>query len=955
MNSSQIKRWIALFTGLCFWGFSPVLAEETETLYLSGRGLNDTKTWQFYCSGGMNSGKWKTIQVPSQWELQGFGAYTFGRFYLDKTAKPSDEMGMYRYDFKIPAEWQDKQVEIVFEGVMTDTEVKVNGQLAGALHQGGFYKFSYDITDKLKIGKKNLLEVKVWKESSDKSVNAAERRADWWLFGGIYRPVYLVAKPKVNIRRIAVDAGADGSLSTRLFTKGVKKGYSAAFSLVSVENNSLVGRKVVNLLEKDQQDITTAWEGIRLWNCEDPNLYNLKVELIDEKGIVRHVCRERIGFRTVEFRPQDGFYVNGTKIILKGINRHCFHPDGGRTTDKAISIQDVQMIKSMNMNAIRSHYSPDRHLLEVCDSLGVFYLDEFTGWHGKYDTAVGRKLLEEMITSDANHPCVFLWSNGNEGGWNKNLDTCFAELDLQKRHVIHAWSDFNGVDTHHYPAYQTGTARLANGYKVFMPTEFFHAQYDKGGGAGLEDYWENYSRNPMFAGGFIWTFVDEAVKRVDKGGILDSDGPNGPDGIVGPYREKEGSYYTIREVWSPVKFSPFQITPSFNGEFFVSNKYLFTNLRECRMTYRVLSILSPLGKLPEKQKGIAMEIARGNVVLPSIDPGETGKAKMTLPKNFFEGDILELEVFDKFGRSVCNRSFPLRLAKAYFERQYRRKNAGQETSKADMKYESGRIILAANSVTASFDATDGRLIQVVSGQRVIPLTNGPLPVGMKADFKAYEMRMDGNDVLLVVKYIGAVDSIVWRMTPDGLLGMDAVMLNRGNGGGYKGDFYDKQVYNLGLTFSFPEQKTQGVQWFGRGPYRVWKNRIPGTNYGLWEKPYNNTITGESFSSLVYPEFKGYHANLYWASVLSNTAPFTVYSETDGIYLRLFTPEEPAMRRNGENTMQEFPVGDISFLYEIPGIRSFKTLSEQGPRSQPSTIRIKSGDEGLHMKLWFDFR
>lgn len=922
------------------------MAKETETLFLSGTGLHDTKTWKFYCSAGMNSGKWKNIQVPSQWELQGFGAYTFGRFYLDKTARPSDETGLYRYDFKVPESWKGRQIEIVFEGVMTDTEVKINGQPAGAVHQGGFYKFSYDITDKLKPGRKNQLEVKVWKESANKSVNAAERRADWWLFGGIYRPVYLTAKPEANIRRIAVDARADGTLHTRLYTRGLKQGWSAAFSLTTVKDNQPAGRQVVSLSPSDTQEVTTSWKGIRLWNCEDPNLYNLKVELMDASGKVVHVQRERIGFRTVEFRPQDGFYVNGTRIVLKGINRHCFYPDGGRTTDKQLSIKDVELIKSMNMNAIRSHYSPDRHLLDVCDSLGVFYLDEFTGWHGRYDTPVGNKLLEEFIASDANHPCIFLWSNGNEGGWNKSLDKRFAELDIQKRHVIHAWADFNGVDTHHYPAYQTGTGRLANGWKVFMPTEFLHAQYDKGGGSGLEDYWKNYKRNPMFAGGFIWSFVDEAVKRTDKGGILDSDGPNGPDGIVGPYREKEGSYYTIREVWSPFQLAPLLITSSFNGKFRVSNDFLFTSFNDCRMTYKLYAVSSPFSG------GKRRLLDAGEVKLPAISPGETGTASITLPADFFNGDVLELEAFDKTGRSVFTKSVPVRRAADYFNRERRQNTV---TDNASVIQEGDSVILSSGHIQVTLDCRDGKIRSVRKGSLVIPLTEGPLPVGMKAVVKSVRTRMDGKDALCVVKYTGALDSIVWRMTPDGLLGMDAVMLNRGNGGGFKGDFYDKSVYNLGLTFSYPEQQVKGMSWLGNGPYRVWRNRIPGTNFGLWEKAYNNTVTGESFASLVYPEFKGYHAGLYWATLQSDKTPFTVYSETDGIYLRVFTPEEPAGRRNGENTMKEFPAGDISFLYEIPAMRSFKTISEHGPLSQPSTIRIKQGDEGLRMKLWFDFR
>lgn len=561
MTARKIKQ---LFIGIGCLCATAINAQDTETLYLSGTGLGKTVTWDFYCSAGMNSGKWSKIEVPSQWELQGFGEYTFGRFYLDKTAKPSDENGLYRYKFKIPADWKDKQVSIVFEGVMTDTEVKINNLLAGDIHQGGFISFNYDITDKLKFGKNNELEVKVWKESANKSVNAAERRADWWLFGGIYRPVYLKAVPKTHIERIAVNATADGKLSTEVHLNNLSDGYSIATSLIPVGESKAIGKQMHTLGTAAVQTISTDWKGIRTWDCEHPNLYTLRLELLDNRKRLVHVHEERIGFRTVELRPKDGIYVNGTKVVMKGINRHSFHPDGGRTTNKDISLQDAMLIKEMNMNAVRSHYPPDKHFLDVCDSLGLFYLNEFPGWHGRYDEKVGEKLLKDMIARDVNHPCIFLWSNGNEGGWNKKLDARFADYDPQKRHVIHPWADFNQLDTHHYPAYQTGTARLANGYNVFMPTEFLHGQYDKGLGAGLEDYWSNYSSNPLFAGGFLWTFIDEAVSRSDKGGILDSDGPNGPDGIVGPRREKEGSFYTVREVWAPIQFKNLFITPSFN-------------------------------------------------------------------------------------------------------------------------------------------------------------------------------------------------------------------------------------------------------------------------------------------------------------------------------------------------------------------------------------------------------
>lgn len=170
------------------------------------------------------------------------------------------------------------------------------------------------------------------------------------------------------------------------------------------------------------------------------------------------------------------------------------------------------------MNAIRCHYPPDNHFLDVCDSLGVFFIDELAGWQNSYDTQVGSRLLAEMLTRDVNHPSIIIWSNGNEGGWNKKLDPLFDLYDPQRRHVIHPWADFDELDTHHYPAYLTGVARFTYGYKLFMPTEFMHGQYDQGHGAGLEDFWNNYTSHPLFVGGFMWDFCDNAVRRSDRNG-----------------------------------------------------------------------------------------------------------------------------------------------------------------------------------------------------------------------------------------------------------------------------------------------------------------------------------------------------------------------------------------------------------------------------------------------------
>lgn len=955
---THIIRRALLALGICSALNMQAQAPHPERIYLSGTGTDYTRTWEFYCSKGQNSGKWKSIEVPSCWELQGFGEYTYGRYYTIKGAKPSDETGIYRYRFLTPDCGKNDRIKLFFDGVMTDAEVWVNGKSAGQIHQGAFYRFSYDITSLLKAEGENLLEVKVAKQSANKSVNAAERRADWWLYGGIYRPVWLEVVPAVSMEHFILDARADGSLRASVRMAGNAKGHVLAVSIRGLKDGkplrTLQGKEQVSCplaTSGRETEFTCKWSDVKVWNTEAPELYVARLELKDRSGNVIQVREERIGFRTIEFFPQDGIYLNGTRLIVKGINRHSFSVDGGRTTSAAMSRQDALLIKEMNMNAVRSHYPPDEHFLDMCDSLGLVYIDELSGWHGRYDTETGARLIREMVERDVNHPSVILWSNGNEGGWNTDNDSLFCKYDkFQRRHVIHPWADFDGLDTHHYPAYLTGVARFTNGYKVFMPTEFMHAMYDQGGGAGLRDFWDRWMTNPMFAGGFIWVFCDEAPKRSDRGGVLDSDGSNAPDGVVGPRREKEGSFYAIRSQWSPVQIKPLLITEHFDGSFFISNEYIYTNLKDCRMTYEVLSCDIPM------QGAVSRILARGEVTLPALSPGETGKARFSLPASFAEGDVLKLEAFDRDGHRICDWSFPIRLANPYFQRHLAQVSTGLSGNAVSIRNNGKEIVLKSEKVSVTFDAATGMILRVLSGNTEIPLTNGPVAVGMKMVYQPASsyVRQDSEEAVFCARYKGGADSIVWRLTSQGLLYMDAVLLNRASGGGGFDDaFMDTEVYNLGLTFSYPERICKGMKWLGRGPYRVWKNRIPGTNYGIWHKDYNNTVTGESYDNLIYPEFKGYHANMYWATFESDTAPFTVYSRTDGIFYRVFTPEEP--KGSAKRTMPEFPEGDISFLLDIPAICSFKPIEQQGPNSQPGNIRIKKGDEGLRLNLMFDFR
>lgn len=908
---------------LAAMGMLGVEAQPTERIYLSGTDVEHPRTWDFYCSGGQNSGAWRTIRVPSCWEQQGYGDYTYGRFYRTKGLKPSTETGRYRTTFKVP---KGGHYRLVFEGSMTDTEVWIDGKKVGPTHQGGFTEFSYDVTPFIRPNRVQRLEVLVHKESANASVNEAERRADWWLFGGIYRPVYIEVMPKAHISHVAIDARATGEIYA-----DVKATTDSPVSLL------IDGEKVAYNAEKG----CWVYPNPKLWTPETPHLYKATFTL-GEEG---HSVSYKIGFRTIEFRAYDGIYLNGTRLVVKGTNRHCFHPETARALSPAMSLKDAQLIKAMNMNAVRSHYPSDRHFLEVCDSIGLLYFDELPGWQTRYDDETAARIVEEFIARDVNYPSVYIWSNGNEGGWNRSIDHRFAELDIQKRKVVHPWSDFQGIDTHHYPAYQTGIYRLQNGQQVFMPTEFLHGRYDRGQGAALEDMWSHWTRSPLFAGGYIWAYVDEAIRRTDlptgnsagkhfgeagfdiKDCLLDSDGAHGPDGCMDPYRQKEASFYTIREVWSPIYIDRLHVNPSFDGRVLVSNRYLFTNLADCSMAYRVKNFADKV-------------LDEGKVTLPTIAPGESAYARFELPARFREGDVLELVAYDHHGMEVCNWTAPIQRA-----------DAQQIVGKRDRNAKK----IAFNE--QGIFSVDGLV--------------GPFPVGMQAEVRKHAERIEADGTVVnTFWYKGGIDSIEWRQTPDGLLYMDAVVLNDERGHGMHPFFTAESQWVLGLTFDYPEAVVDSVRWVGRGPYRVWKNRLKGQQFGAWSLAYNNTITGSynTPNPPLYPEFKGYRSDLRWMELVPKKGcPWRVYTLNEGMYLRLFTPEEPVDQTAGEmgglqelqprkqeKSLVAFPAGDISFLLSIPPIQSYKPLEQLGPESQPYNIRIKPGDDGFRIRLVFDF-
>ncbi|WP_316829895.1 glycoside hydrolase family 2 protein [Pedobacter aquatilis] len=916
-----------IFFWCLFLMFCVVKAQQTETLYLSGTGNDDTVNWDFFCTAGAKSGVWTTIPVPSNWELQGFGKYNYG---FNKEENKGKEQGLYKYTFRVPESWKDKQINIVFEGSMTDTEVKINGKLAGEIHQGSFYVFKYNITKLLKPGNDNLLEVKVSKHSANESVNNAERKADFWIFGGIFRPVYLEALPENHINRVQIDAKANGEFIAIVNSTG---DYDRIATRITDKNGKALGfiPDLIVMGGDKNYRISYKLPKPKLWSSEFPNLHTATFTLYQANKVV-HTISKKIGFRTIEVKERDGVYINGVKMKFKGVNRHSFYPSSGRTTSKKISIADVLLMKEMNMNAVRmSHYPPDGHFLDVCDSLGLFVMDELAGWHGTYNTVTGTKLMKEMFQNDENHPSIIFWANGNEGGHNRELDHLFPEEDIQKRPLIHPWEVFGGFETTHYREFNYGIGNYDHGHQIVMPTEFLHGMWDGGHGAGIEDYWNAMWHNPQSAGGFLWDFADQAVVRTDKNGELDTDGNHGPDGIVGPYHEKEGSFFTIKEVWSPVFIEKREMTLGFDGTFILENRYAFTNLNQCSFEWKIKRL----------KAGADADFKSGKADAPDIKPLEKGTLKINLPADWRSFDALYLTAKGPDGKELFTWSYPIALPKDDAEKLVVKTAASKVVLNENAKtYE-----VSANGIDLSFDKVTGLLLQAKNSKGVIPFSNGPVLQEGENNFKNFTARMDGNNLVISSTFNKkeSFNTLQWTVYPSGWLKMEV-------------KYFPSAYFTtfVGLNFSYPESEMKSVNYKGNGPYRVWKNRMKGTQFGIWNKDYNDSATGEP--GWQYPEFKGYYSNIYWTEFIGKQQSFKVVTDREDVFLRLFTPKK-SKDTEYDNLSPTFPNGDISFMN---GISAIGTKTQKPETTGPMGMKHvfydfdKDQSRALDMVLYFYF-
>ena len=363
------------------------------------------------------------------------------------------------------------------------------------------------------------------------------------------------------------------------------------------------------------------------------------------------------------------------------------------------------------------------------------------------------------------------------------------------------------------------------------------------------------TQGKYLGGGFFWAYLDEGIKRADNGQI-DVAGNDAPDGIVGPYREREASFYAIKQIWSPLEILETNLPENFDGTLTVANHYSFTDARRCRFTWQLRRLVFP------DRAGSADETvsAEGTAESPAIPPGGCGRLHLNLPENFWhtsevtEGDFLAVRVDDPAGRELWTYVWPLRQRKVLSDK--------------------ARVIARADY----FGGTNSGIVELKGAGLVAHIENGKL-AGLERNGRKFSLsdgpRVAGTNAVL--------KNVSWRLRDDGWLQCDYTYAAEGTN-----DF-------CGVIFDYPDNFVKSKRWFGDGPYRVWKNRRQGVTPGFWQNDYNNTITG--WRDWIYPEFKGCFAGVRWLQLETVEGPITVVPENVP-FVQVLTPEFPPVQLAG---------------------------------------------------------
>lgn len=890
------------------------------------------KSWQTYVN---EDGSWKYDPVIYSnqnypWmnaEGKNYSAYNVGQAPVD-----CNPVGTYRKTFTVDSNWDGRNVFIDFEGVSSAMYLWVNGQYIGYA-EDSFTRNEFNITDALDFsaGNENVITVEVYRWSDGSYIE----NQDMIRLSGIFRDVYLMSKDQVEIRDYTVvtdldaaytDADLNVEVAVRNLSAEDTEGWSVEGNLYDAEGSLVTAEPLQGTVtgfdaenKEATVNLTQHISNPDKWSAEKPNLYNLVLEL-KKDGVTREAVQSRVGFREIEITDANTddarLRVNGQILTLTGVNRHENDPENGWTLTEETMRKDIELMKSLNINAVRtSHYPNDPTFYELCDEYGIYVMDEANveshngrsqyqvpGSQPGYIEAAEDRAIN-MLERDKNHACVIMWSPGNETGAGDSLQ---AEIDYFQNNddtrPVHyqGWNDNAGVDVWS-TMYPNIGSQTKNKKKPFLMCEYLHAMGNSAG--GMKEYWEEIRANGILQGGFIWDFVDQTYNtpQLDADGNWDGEttywgydgdwnygtytdghGNTGSyaswksgntdfcvNGIVSPDRTIQPEAYEVKRIYQALQMS---LKDPESRTITINNEWIATNANEYEMNWALVKDGETI------QSGI-MEAdipaqASSDVVIPFTAPAEVKAGEEYFLNISFVTKSDGQFTWAQKGHAVAEAQFELDFA-----------GTREEAEPVDVstlgdienfEETDSAVTVAGNGWSAAFDKTTGEMTSYqANGKEMLAegiepnywraYTDNDKKEAIDAKWKTAndDVQIDEVSVTKQAKVVYISVARTLKSCSDSRDRLTyAIYAN--------GEIVVKATMAPSSNMSNMQRVGTRLQlapgfdnmtWYGRGEADSYSDRKTGYDVGIW-----NSTVDEQFTDFVYAQETGNKTDVRWMAL-----------------------------------------------------------------------------------------
>lgn len=848
-----------------------------------------------------NDKGWNTMPVPGVWELNGFGdpiyvnvGYAWREQFRNNPPQVptvNNHVGSYRREITVPAHWKGKEIIAHFGSVTSNMYLWVNGKYVG-YSEDSKMEAEFNLTPYLKPGQKNLIAFQVFRWCDGTYLEDQ----DFFRYSGVGRDCYLYARSKKQIADIRITPDLDaqyqnGSLAINLTTKGRGEIELELFDT----NNQPVVTKSLNA----SGNISTTMEvaSPNKWTAETPYLYTLHATL-KEGNKVLEVIPIKVGFRKVELKNAQ-ILVNGQPILIKGANRHEMDPDGGYVVSRERMIQDIQIMKMFNLNAVRTCHYPDNNLwYELCDQYGLYVVAEANieshgMGYGKNTLAKREDYKKAHLERNQrnvqrcfNHPSVIIWSLGNEAGYGPNFEAAYdwVKAEDPSRAVQYEQAGTKGKTDIYCPMYAgyqwCENYSKDNKYqKPLIQCEYAHAMGNSQG--GFKEYWDLVRKYPKFQGGFIWDFVDQSVRWPGKNGKMiyayggdfnrfdASDINFCNNGLISPDRVPNPHAYEVRHFYQNIWTTPANLK---NGEINIFNEYFFRDLSAYYLEWEMLKD----GK----------SVRCGRIDNLNVQPQQTAKVKLNLGETDTEAEWL-LNISYKLknnedllpaGYTVAKEQLTLNPYKAPSMQLGNCELSNTETVAPEVQDNDRYYLIVSNDAfRVEFNRTNGYLTKYqIKGLDMIKEGAILKPNFWRAptdnDFgahihrkyvawknpeirlKSLKQRTENKQVIVETAYempgVSAKLNLTYVINNEGAIKVTQKMTT------------DKKakvsnMFRFGMQMQMP-RSFETIEYYGRGPIENYIDRNHCTDLGI----YRQSVT-EQFYSYIRPQENGTKTDIRW--------------------------------------------------------------------------------------------